>query len=67
MYYNQTADFLCDIMVLYFLFRKEILPSYTNEDIVVRFPKGKYITDYKWISVWCRQAVVSLVFAQTYL
>ncbi|XP_072030814.1 uncharacterized protein [Amphiura filiformis] len=39
--------------------RKNVLLQYINEDVVVRLPKGKYITDYKWISVWCLKAATS--------
>ncbi|XP_072047947.1 protein Skeletor, isoforms B/C-like [Amphiura filiformis] len=37
----------------------EILGAYTNEDIIVTLPEGTTINDFKWISVWCRQAVAN--------
>ena len=40
--------------------RKSKLGEYNNEDLVLRLPKGKLITDYKWISVWCRTFYVSI-------
>ena len=41
-------------------FRKDILRAYNNEDFVVQLPRGKVISDYKWISVWCRDFAVSI-------
>ena len=36
----------------------EKLGAYDNEDLVVTLPDGMTITDLKWVSIWCRQAVV---------
>ncbi|XP_071947157.1 protein Skeletor, isoforms B/C-like isoform X2 [Antedon mediterranea] len=30
------------------------LGAYTNANIILRLPAGRVITDYNWISIWCR-------------
>ncbi|XP_033097580.1 fibropellin-1-like [Anneissia japonica] len=43
----------------------EKLGLYNNQDIVVTLSSGRVITDYKWISVWCRSFAAN--FADVYI
>ncbi|XP_033098906.1 protein Skeletor, isoforms B/C-like [Anneissia japonica] len=31
------------------------LGAYTNANLIINLPTGRVITDFKWISVWCRR------------
>ena len=40
--------------------REEKLGPYNGEHLIAHLPEGKTLADYTWISVWCRQASVSV-------
>ena len=36
------------------------LRAYNNEDVFAKLPRGTTFSDFKWISVWCEEAGVSV-------
>ncbi len=45
--------------LMFIFFSSDKLGAYNNAELIATLPDGMSLTDYKWVSVWCKVASVS--------